>query len=252
MIKLFITDIDGCLTKPFEVPDWELLSQIRRLNQQSRHDMAVPPLSICSGRPMSYVEAVAQWMGIDTPAVFESAGIYNFSTNEIHFLSAFDEQAERKVYELKKWMQSEIMPEYDNLILEFTKRMDAGMIHLDNDVIDEIFPTVVDYVSERYPDFEVHKTEVSINVILSGNNKKNGIQKLCELLELDPAEVAYIGDSSGDIPGLKIVGRAFAPMNASEAVKREAEVLESSITDAVLTAYRRVIQQNRQILASVG
>lgn len=252
MIKLFITDIDGCLTTPFKVPDWELLSQIRRINKQSANDMAVPPLSICSGRPMSYVEAVAQWLGIDKPTVFESAGIYKLSTNEVHFLSAFDDEAEREVYELKKWLRDEIVPDYNNLIVEFTKRMDAGIVHFEKAVIDEIYPTVLDYVNKHYPKFEVHKTDVSINVILRGNNKKNGIQKLCELLDLKSEEVAYIGDSSGDIPGLKIVGKAFAPLNASEAVKREAEVLNSKVTDAVLMAYRRVIQSNRQILAEAG
>lgn len=252
MIKLFITDIDGCLTTPFEIPDWDLLSEIRRLNQQSVHDMAVPPLSICSGRPMSYVEAVAQWLGIDKPAVFESAGVYTLSTNEIYFSSDFDEEAEQQVIELKQWMRDEIVPNYNNLIPEFTKRMDAGIVHMDKAVIDEIHPTIIEYVNKKYPDFEVHKTDVSINVILSGNNKKNGIQKVCELLDIQPEEVAYIGDSSGDIPGLKIVGKAYAPENASDGVKQEAEVLEQTATEAVLEAYRRVIQQNRKILAEAG
>ncbi len=128
MIKLFITDIDGCLTTPFETPDWELLSQIRRLNEQSKHDMAVPGLTICSGRPMPYVEAVAQWLGVRHPTVFESGGIYEIATNKVHFLSAFDDEAEEQINELKNWLQKEIIDQYPNMILEFTKRMDAGLI----------------------------------------------------------------------------------------------------------------------------
>jgi HAD superfamily hydrolase (TIGR01484 family) len=252
MIKLFISDIDGCISTPFKTPDWDLLSQIRRLNEQSRHDMAVPPLSICSGRPFPYVEAVAQWLGIESHVVFESAGIYELSTNEVHFLPAFDKEAEQQVRELKQWLRDEMVPQYRGLIIEFTKRMDAGIIHLDKEVIDEIYPQVKEYVSENYPDFEVHNTDVSINVVLSGNNKKNGIQKLCEKMELEPQEVAYIGDSSGDIPGLKIVGQAFAPLNASDDVKEEAQVLEAETTDAVLMAYRSIIQENRKILAAAG
>ena len=252
MIKLFITDIDGCLTTPFKTPDWELISQIRRLNKQSRQDMAVPPLTICSGRPMSYVEAVSQWLDIDQPAVFENAGVYDLSTNKVSFLSAFDKDAEDEVGELKRWLESEIIPEYDKLILEFTKKMDAGLIHPDKEVIDDIFPDIVAYVDEHYARFEVHKTDVSINIILSGNNKRNGIEKLCELAEIKPEEVAYIGDSSGDIPGLQIVGRPFAPLNAAEAVKQEAEVLDVSVTEAVLKAYRMLVQHNRKILSAAG
>lgn len=252
MIKLFITDLDGCISTPFKTPDWDLLSQIRRLNEQSDHDMAVPPLSICSGRPFSYVEAVAQWLGITNHVVFESAGMYELSTNNIRFLPIFDDEAEQHVQELKQWLRDEIVRRHQDLVIEFTKRMDAGIIHLDTAVIQEIYPPIKEYVNDQYPNFEVHHTDVSINIVLSDNNKRNGILKLCEIMDLDPMEVAYIGDSSGDIPGLKVVGRAFAPKNASDAVKEEAEVLEAEVTDAVLTAYRRIIQENRQSLAAAG
>jgi len=252
MIKLFITDIDGCLTSPFTTPDWELLSQIRRLNEQSHNDMAVPPLTICSGRPMSYVEAVAQWLGIGQPMVFESGGIFDITTNKVHFLESFDEEAQEQVWELKDWLRDEIIAEYPQLVMEFTKKMDAGVIHLEKDVIDEVYPTVEDYVENHYPRFEVHKTDVSINIILKDNNKRNGILKLCEMLEITPEEVAYIGDSSGDVPGLKIVGNPFAPSNAIEKVKEVAIVLDAPVTHAVLEAYRQIIQKNREILSEAG
>ncbi|HKK46003.1 MAG TPA: HAD-IIB family hydrolase [Balneolaceae bacterium] len=252
MIKLFITDIDGCLTIPFETPDWEKLSQIRRLNEQSNQDLAVPPLSICSGRPMSYVEAVAQWMGVEKPVVFESAGMYKLSTNTVTFSSVFDEEAAEQVTELKEWMNQKLVPNYPGMIPEFTKRMDAGIIHLKKEIIDEIYPRVVEHVNGNYPRFEVHNTDVSVNVILSNNNKRNGILQLCEELELETDEIAYIGDSSGDISGLKIVGQPFAPANATEAVKEHAKVLDVKATDAVLMAYERIIEINRKILADVG
>ena len=252
MIKLFITDIDGCISTPFKAPDWELLSQIRRLNEQSLHDMAVPSLSICSGRPFPYVEAVAQWLGIDNPVVFESAGLYELETNKVEFLSEFDDEAEQQVRDLQKWLRDELVPEYPDLVIEFTKKMDAGVIHLEKRVIEEIFPIVKDFVSDHYPRFEVHNTEVSINIILKENNKRNGILALCDRLNIDAEEVAYIGDSSGDIPGLQIVGHAFAPANASAEVKKEAEVLDAEVTKAVLQAYRQIIQKNREILAEAG
>lgn len=252
MIKLFITDIDGCLSTPFKTPDWDLISQIRRLHQQSVHDMAVPELSICSGRPFPYVEAVAQWLGIDNPVVFESAGIYELSTNKVRFLPVFDEEAEQQVRELKQWLREEIVPQHSDLIIEFSKRMDAGIIHLETEVINDIYPQVTEYVNEHYPKFETHRTDVSINIILGENTKRNGILEVCEMVDVDPEEVAYIGDSSGDISGLKTVGRAFAPLNASDDVKEVAEVVEAEVTEAVLMAYRSIIRANRKILAEAG
>lgn len=244
MIKLFITDLDGCLTKPFHSPDWELLSEIRSLNKQSKSNKYIPPLSICSGRPLPYVEAVAQWLDVDIPVVFESAGLYLLSSNSPFFAAVFDKEAEQAVENLKSWLQTEIIPRYDGMVLEFTKRMDAGLIHTDKAVIDEAYSIIDKYVSEHYPLFEVHTTDISISIILKENNKKKGIQMLCDRLELDPSEVAYIGDSSGDIPGLKLVGYPYAPVNASDPVKKVAEVVDLPETEAVLEVYNKIIEFN--------
>lgn len=249
MIKLFITDLDGCISTPFVAPDWNLLSEIRRLNDQHVNDKAIPPLTICSGRPLPYVEAVAQWLNVKCPAVFESAGICNVEEYDVQFLPVFDTKAEQQVGELKKWLQQEIIPKYPRMILEFTKKMDAGLIHTEKEVIDDAYPTIKNYVAAHYPVFEVHKTEVSVNIILADNNKENGILRLCELLDIHPHEVAYIGDSSGDIPGLKIVGQPYAPGNAVAAVKEHAEALDVEVTEAVLEAYNRIIQKNREDLS---
>ena len=49
MIKLFVTDIDGCLAEPYEPYDLEALSTLRRLADGAQGP--APALSICSGRP---------------------------------------------------------------------------------------------------------------------------------------------------------------------------------------------------------
>jgi len=252
MIKLFITDLDGCISTPFKSPDWEVLTEIRKLNNQHRTNETVPPLSICSGRPLSYVEAVGQWLDISHPVGFENAGIYTIPKNELLLLPGFDEGAEKEVHELKAWLRSEVVPHYSDAMIEFTKKMDAGFIHPSKDVIDEVYPRVVKYVGRHYPRFEVHKTEVSVNTILKENNKKQGILKLCELTGISPKETAYIGDSSGDIPGLEIVGYPFAPKNAVNEVKEHAQVLEKEVTNAVLEGYRRTIEINRALKRDEG
>jgi len=245
MIKLFITDLDGCLTKPFHTPDWDHISEIRKLNALSREDDTVPPISICSGRPLPYVEAVAQWLDIRVPVVFENAGLYELSTYNIEVAPVFDERAKEEVADLKSWLRSEIIPRYPGMELEFFKLMDAGLIHVDKEVIDDAYPRIVDHISDAFERFEAHKTDISINIILKENNKRDGIRMLCKSLDIEPSEVAYIGDSSGDIPGLKLVGHAFAPKNAIAPVKEVAEEVDYEITEAVVEVYRRIIDFNK-------
>ena len=245
MIKLFITDLDGCLTKPFHTPDWDHISEIRKLNAFSREDDMVPPISICSGRPLPYVEAVAQWLDIRVPVVFENAGLYELSTYNIEVAPVFDERAKEEVADLKSWLRSEIIPRYPGMELEFFKLMDAGLIHVDKEVIDDAYPRIVDHISDAFERFEAHKTDISINIILKENNKRDGIRMLCKSLDIEPSEVAYIGDSSGDIPGLQLVGHAFAPKNAISPVKEVAEEVDFEITEAVVEVYRRIIDFNK-------
>ena len=57
-------------------------------------------------------------------------------------------------------------------------------------------------------------------------------------------EIAYIGDSSGDIPGLKIVKLPFAPVNAAQITKDVATVINKKSTKAVLQAYHNIIEYN--------
>lgn len=246
MIKLFITDLDGCLSYPFEPPAWELLGSIRELNRKSLNDETIPPLSICSGRPLPYVEAVAQLLDVRVPVVFESGGMYELASNRIFQNGTFDEEAQESINTLKQWLRDVIITRFPDGMLEFTKMMDAGFVHPKAEAVKEAFPVIKKFVEERYPRFEVHRTDVSVNIILTENNKRAGIGKICHKLGIKPEEVAYIGDSGGDIPALEIVGRSFAPSNANVQVKEIVdEVISKEATRAVLEAYRRVIEMNR-------
>ncbi len=246
MIKLFVTDLDGCISIPFKTPVWDHITQIRNLNISSQDDEAVPPLSICSGRPYPYVEAVAQWLDVRLPVVFESGGMYDMNTNQFDQNGFFDDKALEHVNELKEWMRETVITRYPSGIMEFSKMMDAGFVHPKKEVIEEVLPEVEKYVSENYSEFEVHHTDISINIILSKNNKRAGIEKLSEKLGIKPEEVAYIGDSNGDIPALEIVGQSYAPVNAKSYVRDIVKYpLEEEATASVLKAYKMIIESNK-------
>ena len=245
MIKLFITDLDGCVSDPFITPNWDAFSKIRELNLKAGEDPSIPKLSICTGRPMPYAEAMAQILGIELPFVFESGGgMYDVRKNKITWTEALTEKAKQEVIEIKAWAKENIIAKYGGAIPEFAKFTDIGIIHQDADVVEEFRQECFAHIDGRYPDFEVHHTEVSVNIILKKANKGFGIKMLTEHLGLDLSEVAYIGDSSGDIPGLTIVGMPFAPVNAAPNVKDVAEVTENRSTKGVLEAYYKIIKRN--------
>lgn len=246
MIKLFITDLDGCISHPFVSPDWRALSRIKELSRLSREDETIPALTICSGRPFPYVEVVGQWLDVDYPMLFESGGgMYDIKTNEITWNPHFDDEAKKAVVEIKKWLEGTLIKNYKGTYPEFAKYTDAGLVNPDSSKIALMHKEVLNHVNGNYPMFEVHVTDVSVNIILKKTNKGGGIRFLCEKLDIDLDEVAYIGDTGGDIPALEIVGKSFAPQNANSGVKEVVDVITQETTRGVLEAYEQLIAFNR-------
>lgn len=63
--------------------------------------------------------------------------------------------------------------------------------------------------------------KLKIDYLFQGvNDKVDVAQRLCEQLQVQFSEVAYIGDDLGDINLLKLVGIAAAPANAPNYVKQ--------------------------------
>ncbi|MFU8812071.1 MAG: HAD hydrolase family protein [Balneolaceae bacterium] len=248
MIKLFITDLDGCISHPFTTPHWPSINAIRELNLQSRTADHVPPLSICTGRPFPYAEAVAQWLDVKLPFVFESAGVYHWKGNRVE--TAFDNKpgALDAVESIRRWLADSVLPDYPNAQLEFTKLMDAGIVCPDTDIVNEIYDRILRRIDEKGLELEVHTTDISVNVLLKGNNKLAGIRMIAGHAGVGLHEVAYIGDTSGDVVALKEVKMPFAPINARDVAKENADVLQQETTKAVLEAYKRVIDYNMNLI----
>ena len=77
-LQLIVLDSDGVLTDGEAQPcDLPLLAELMRLNQAARRDPTLPAITICSGRPAPYVDALLQAIDGHVPAVFEAgAGLY--------------------------------------------------------------------------------------------------------------------------------------------------------------------------------
>ncbi|HKI47077.1 MAG TPA: HAD-IIB family hydrolase [Balneolales bacterium] len=251
MIKLFITDLDGCLTYPFETPDWELITRLRGYNKLSRTDPTVPALTICTGRPQPYVEAVAQWLDIEYPVIFESGGgLYKPRVNELHWSPFLTDKLINHLEDIRNYVTRKVLPDYPKSFLEYSKHTDVGVVSANSSEIQEMYSRIKQYVLDRYTEFEIHYTEVSCNVIAKACNKGAGVSYLSELISISTGQMAYIGDGTNDIPALKKVERPFAPQNAREETQKVAEVLDFPVTSAVVKAYEMLIADNRKQLVA--
>lgn len=283
-IEYFVSDVDGCLATPFQEPDWDALSQLRAYHQRARRDRQTkghspyPLLSICTGRPLAYTEALTQWLGVRTPFVFESALVFDLESYQIsgaathrhawiqadatrihtitatgdYGLDTFSTLSQHPVVQdirlVKEWFLNDVIPRYPEMSIEFAKILDAGLVCHDPSLVDLVEKETQEYLKQVDLDhLEIHTTDVSINVLLGGNNKGLGLRLLANTFQTPLSHIAYIGDSSGDIPALDVVGRPFTPSNARKIVREQKHYhhLSTHTTASVLEAYEICVKENK-------
>jgi HAD superfamily hydrolase (TIGR01484 family) len=241
--QLFISDVDGCISEPFVQPDWDILTEIRHLNMMSRVQDDIPPMTLCTGRPQPYAEALAQWLGIEHWFIFESgAGMYHPKTNEVRWSERIPEEIFEALNEMRAFAEKEIIKIYPKMMIEFTKRVDVGLVSPDTKAIQDAYNRCAEKAAEIHPDLEVHNTDISVNIIYSKVNKGTGVGELAEIYDYDLDRLAYIGDGMNDAAAMTRVGKSFAPANARPQASEVADVnLPDKETAAVLKAYKMLI-----------
>jgi HAD superfamily hydrolase (TIGR01484 family) len=251
-IKLFVSDIDGCLSEPYPPFDLEGFRELAayatrytvdRPDPEGRH----PALSLCSGRPLPYVEALSQLLGLTAPVLFENGGgLFDPVRGTVTWNPQFTDVLRGQMDAVTSWLLTDCLPG-STMRFDHAKRTQAGMITPDLEEVSRMLPRVTAYVQAHFPRLQVFYTPVSIDVLPPGITKDFALSWLALRMGVDLSETAYIGDSNGDIAALRSVGYSFAPANASDDVKEAVrQVTRASVLDGVLEAYRWCLDENSE------
>ncbi|MEM1041374.1 MAG: HAD hydrolase family protein [Bacteroidota bacterium] len=245
MIRLFLADIDGCLAAPYEAYDLAGFRQFAEAGRRAETDPVYPRVGICSGRSYAYVEAVAQALDLRGPALFESGGgRFDLQTASIRWSPLLTPEVEDALGAVRSYFHRDLLPG-SRLSFDYGKRAQVGVIGTDQDEIERCFAEVDRFVSAHHPSLIVHPTHVSIDVLPRALTKRVAVETVAEEEGLSIGEVAFIGDTQGDIGALQAVGFSFAPQNATPATKAAARVVtEGAVLDGTLEAYRWCLRHN--------
>lgn len=249
MIKLFISDIDGCLAEPYQPYDLvrfqELATLIQVAGRLGSHDER-PAFSLCSGRAYPYVEAMTQALGVQVPVLFESGGgMFDPVAAQIVWHPNFTAEVEAQLQAIRQWLMKTCLSG-TGLMYDYGKRTQAGIMGSDAEAIYAQVPIVEQYVAKHFPDMCVFHTPISLDVVPEGITKAQGMQWLSDKFDCPLQKIAFIGDTNGDIGALNLVGHAFAPSNATEGVKQCVDYpLEVPSLSGVLMAYQWCINANQ-------
>lgn len=237
MVRLFVSDIDGCLSEPYRAFDLETLKEIRNLVSAGSLSGKIPAFTICTGRPLGYAEAVAQMLGCRLPFLFEAgAGMYHPVSGVRTWHPDFGPSQAGAIAEIQRWLETRVAG--TDLSVDRGKYTQAGLIGASHEDIERELEPVTRYVTDNFPEFWVAHTDISIDIMASNLTKREGLAWLGAELSVQPEEMAFIGDTNGDLGGLRWVGTSFAPDNATEQVKAAVDsVTRGAAARGVLEAY---------------
>lgn len=234
MTKLFVSDIDGCLAMPYEPYRLDRLADLAdRIKAPG-----VPPFSICTGRAYAYTEAVTQLLGVTTPVLFESGGgVFELETGQSRLHPLFNLELRKEIDAIRSFMET-VVAEYPGMSMDYAKQTQAASVGTEDQGLYEALERIKAWTGERYPRHNVFHTHISIDVVPAGFTKGDGLAWLAEMTGVPVKQMAFIGDSNGDLPAIDACGLSFAPSNATDEVKARVDhVSDQADVDAVIEAF---------------
>jgi hydroxymethylpyrimidine pyrophosphatase-like HAD family hydrolase len=179
----------------------------------------MPAVTLNTGRPSPYVEAIMQAIAGWRPALYENgAGLYLPETYSFEFNPL--------ISQVQQQMLKAVVNEVDQALVGSGKaywqpgKTICYTLFARPPWTMSDFQDVVRGIAARYGDqISVASAGLSLNIYPSAINKGTGLSWLAHRVGIDPVEMLGVGDSSGDIEFLRLVGRPAAPANAEIEVK---------------------------------
>lgn len=217
-IRLIVFDIDGVLTGGEAVGlDLELLGQLAEMNRRARADESHPAVTICSGRPAPYVEALLQAIDGHLPAVFENgAGVYQ--PEGYQFLPHPDLDGLEVMPAVRRRLEETVIAT-GQAYIQPGKEYSLSLFPYRVEEVGRLEGWVAEALGPLGGGVDLVYAVSCLNILLRGSSKARGIEFLAGQVGVAPEEMLGVGDTQGDIPFLQRVGYSAAPANAVAEVK---------------------------------
>jgi len=214
--ELVVSDVDGCITDgKGKAVDAALLAELRTVIRE--HNIRI---ILCSGRVHPYLEAVGQQVGLeatDDPLIVQSgAALYFQRQDRLECLLTAEQRA--AVDEARRRLQARVSGE-QGWHLEAGRDLTVCVVPDPGGIsIAELARIAQDELDDLAVD--IHPSNGGVDILATGADKGTALRRVLDRLGVDPARTLGIGDSSGDLTFLSLVGMAGCPANATKPVRR--------------------------------
>ena len=219
-----VCDNDGCLVAETNEPfDLERLGAIAAHNRAAIARRDRPVLTVCSGRPQPFVEAVSRAIAnTELPCVAENgAWLYHPGTNAYELDPSIGDADLEAVRAAEAWLASTYAPR--GASIQPGKTAMISLYHPDPAELARIEPEARDAFAERGWGLRLSRTVTYLNADIERVSKATGIDRLVRAAGLGPARLAGIGDTAGDLAIRERVAFFACPANATPEIRAAAD-----------------------------
>ena len=182
-----------------------------------------PPLTLCSGRPAQFVDAVGQAIGLFVPAICENGAVlYDPQSGEHERLFA---EADRSVLRAVRAYIEEVYAAPGWVKVAQGKEICVSVIPRGErwsdirELYDELHERLDRRLGSALDRLTITYSAGAVDITPAGIDKASGVRTLLERLGIPAEAVLAIGDGGNDLPMLRRCGLAAAPANARPEVR---------------------------------
>lgn len=210
-----LCDIDGCLGPESAAPfDAEALAAVARHNRdaQSRRDR--PVVTLCSGRPQPFAEAICRFIANTTLPVVCENGVWIYDPRDQRFLldPAITPDHLKMVREATRLIEAHWLPR--GVVIQPGKAASISLWHPDTAFLRSVADQLAGSFAREGWSFRVSMTVAWINCDLAHISKGTGLDRVMAMTGLRRERLAGIGDSYSDLPIAERVAFFACPANA--------------------------------------
>lgn len=237
-----VCDIDGCLSPEHSGPmNAPALARIAEHNLRAQESADRPVLTLCSGRPQPFAEAMCRLIANSSvPIVCENGvWLYDPRSNDYQMDPAITPEHLEQIADATRWVRCDLGPK--GVTIQPGKAASISLYHADTAILRSLTPLIEStFARERWP-LRVSMTWLYINCDLAHISKSSGVRRLIACTGLDGARLAGIGDTTSDLAIREHVAWFACPSNAQDELKQRADfVATQPEADGVLEILARL------------
>jgi len=218
-----LCDIDGCLGPESAAPvDAERLAHLAAYNRRAIASADAPVVTLCSGRPQPYAEAICRMIHNDALPIVCENGVWLWDPRTHSFIRdpAITPAHLNAVAAATAWIERELIPR--GIVIQPGKTASISLWHPDTAYLRTVVPTLLRTCADNDWPFRVSMTVAWVNIDLTHISKATGLRRLIERTGLHKERLAGIGDSPSDLVMLEHALFFACPQNAAPEVKARA------------------------------